>query len=317
MKSRISPKKAPVKFHRKGLTVIQLLKVFPDDATAEKWFEEQRWGGDRCCPDCGSVNSAKTKNRKPMPYRCRDCRRHFSVRKGMVMQSSKVGYQKWAIAIYLMTTALKGVSSMKLYRELGITQKTAWYLMQRIREGFFGKVRDMAGPVEVDETYLGGKRRNMSNVKRGELTGRGPIEKTAVVGAKDRSTKRVATKVVDNTKGKTLQGFVADQVRPGAKVYTDDSTSYLSLENHESVKHSIQEYVRGDVHTNGVESLWSMLKRGYVGIYHKMSAKHAHRYINEFAGRQNLREFDTLTQMAMIAKGLDHTVLHYRDLIAD
>ena len=251
-----------------------------------------------------------------MPYHCRDCRRYFSVRKGMAMQSSKIGLQKWAIAIYMMTTGLKGVSSMKLHRELGLTQKTAWYLMQRIREGFLGKATNMAGPVEVDETYLGGKRKNMSNKKRKHLTGRGPVGKTAVVGAKDRATKQVAAKVVDDTKAKTLQGFVGEHIQPGAKVYTDDSTSYIALENQESVKHSIQEFVRGDVHTNGVESLWSMLKRGYVGTYHKMSAKHANRYINEFAGRQNIREMNTLEQMSFVVRGMDGKLLHYRDLIA-
>ena len=183
-----------------------------------------------------------------MPYRCRDCRRHFSVRKGTVMQSSKLGYQTWAFGIYMMSTSLKGISSMKAYRELGITQKTAWYLTQRIREGFLGNARNMTGPVEVDEIYLGGKRKNMSNKKRKQLTGRGPVGKTAVVGAKDRATKQVAARVVDNTKAKTLQGFVSEHVQPGAKVYTDDSTSYIALENHESVKHSIQEFVRGDIH---------------------------------------------------------------------
>ena len=119
----------------------------------------------------------------------------------------------------------------------------------------------MAGPVEVDETFTGGKRRNMSNKKRKELSGRGSVGKTAVVGAKDRATKRVAAQVVEDTRAKTLQGFVFDHTRPGVKVYTDDSSSYISLENHESVKHSIQEFVRGDVHTNGVESLWSMFKQ--------------------------------------------------------
>ena len=233
------------------------------------------------------------------------------------MQSSKLGYQTWLIGFYMMSTSLKGVSSMKLHRELGITQKTAWYLEQRIREGFFGDSRNMKGPVEVDETYMGGKRRNMSNKKRKSLTGRGPVGKTAVVGAKDRATKQVAAKVVENTKAKTLQGFVGDHIQPDAKVYTDDSTSYVSLSNHESVKHSAMEFVRGDIHTNGVESLWSMLKRGHMGTYHKMSVKHLHRYINEFAGRQNVRELDTLAQMSALAQGIDGKVLHYRDLIAE
>lgn len=311
--------KAPGKHYREGLTILQLFQKFPDDATAEKWLEEQRWPDERCCPDCGSTNTAVVKSRKPMPYRCRDCRRHFSVRKGTAMQSSKIGCQKWVIALYMMTTGLKGVSSMKLHRELGVRQSTAWYMMQRLREGFFGNAGNMTGPVEVDETYMGGKRRNMSNKQRKALagTGRGGSGKTTVVGAKDRATKQVAAKVVTDTKAKTLQGFVHERIRPDAKVYTDDSSSYSSMDNHETVKHSHMEFVRGEVHTNGVESLWSMLKRGYIGTYHKMSPKHLDRYIREFAGRQNIREFDTLTQMALVAKGLDQNVLHYRDLIAD
>ena len=223
------------------------------------------------------------------------------------MQSSKLGYQTWLIGFYIMSTSLKGVSSMKLHRELGITQKTAWYMEQRIREGFFGDSRNMKGPVEVDETYMGGKRRNMSNRKRKELanTGRGSVGKTAVVGAKDRATKQVAAKVVEDTKATTLQRFVHERIQPDTKVYTDDSTSYVSMSNHESVKHSAMEFVRGDVHTNGEESLWSMLKRGHMGTYHKMSVKHLHRYINEFAGRQNVRELDTLSQMSALAQGID------------
>lgn len=310
--------KGPGKHHRKGLTIIQLFKLFPNDEAAEKWFEKQRWGKDRGCPDCGSVNTVETKNRKPMPYRCRDCRKHFSVRKGTAMQSSKLGYQKWIIGLYMMSTSLKGISSMKAYRELGITQKTAWYLTQRIREGFFGNPTDMTGPVEVDETYMGGKRRNMPKAKRAKLEGRGSVGKTAIVGIKDRETKRVSARVVEDTTSETLQGFVRETVVPEADIYTDDSPVYQGLEGyfHDSVNHSALEYVRGQVHTNGIESLWSMLKRGYIGTYHRMSSKHTHRYIREFAGRQNIREFDTLTQMSLIAKGMNGKLLHYRDLIA-
>ena len=167
-------RKGPGKAHREGLTVIELFRIFPDDTAAERWFEEQRWPQGRFCPDCGSTNTVAVKNRKPMPYRCRDCRGHFSVRKGTVMQSSKIGLQKWVVAIYMMTTGLKGTSSMKLYREVGIRQATAWFLMQRIREGFDqGAGMPFPGPVEADETYIGGKRKNMSNAKRKELAGTG------------------------------------------------------------------------------------------------------------------------------------------------
>ena len=309
--------KAPGKSHRQGLTIIQLFQLFPDDAAAEKWFEKQRWPEERCCPDCGSTNTAIVASRKPMPYRCRDCRHHFSVRKGTVMQSSKLGLQKWAVAIYMMTTGLKGASAMKVYRELGITYKTSWYLMQRVREGFFGEAGFMTGPVEVDETYMGGKRRNMPKSKRAKLEGRGPVGKAAVVGIKDRLTKRVAVRVVGDTKSETLSGFISDHVNPGSKVYTDDATAYTGLVDfdHESVCHSVGEYVRGQAHTNGVESLWSMLKRGYVGTYHKMSFKHLHRYVREFAGRQNIREFGTLQQMSLVAAGMVGKRLRYRDLV--
>ncbi len=154
-------KKGPGRSDRDGISVVDLFKMFPDDATAEKWFEAQRWpDGERACPNCASCNTAVVPNRKPMPYRCPDCREYFSVRKGTVMQSSKLGMQKWVIAIYIMATGIKGTSSMKIHRDLGVRQSTAWYMMQRIREGLTGEARPLSGPVEVDETYVGGKERN-------------------------------------------------------------------------------------------------------------------------------------------------------------
>ena len=204
---------------------------FPNDEAAEKWFEAQRWPDGRHCPDCGSTNTATVPNRRPMPYRCWDCRSHFSVRKGTVMQSSKIGLQKWVIAMYMMMTGLKGSSSMTIYRALGIQQKTAWYLMQRIREGFLGDTEPMTGPAEVDETCFGGRRKNMHAKKRRELKGRGPVGKAVVVGARDRATKRVAAKKVEGTGGETLRSFVEDTVAPDATVYTDDAGAYRDLTN--------------------------------------------------------------------------------------
>ena len=255
-------KRGPGKAHREGLTVIELFKLFPDDATAEVWFEAQRWPEGRFCPDCGSTNTVEVKSRKPMPYRCRDCRHHFSVRKGTAMQSSKIGLQKWVIALYMMTTGLKGTSSMKLYREVGIRQATAWFLMQRIREGFTdGENQPFPGPVEADETYMGGKRKNMPKAKRKTLTGRGAVGKVAVAGVKDRATNRIVARSVPATDKPTLQGFVAQHAAPDAKVFTDDASAYEGLPfDHEAVCHSAGEYVRGMAHTNGIESFWSMLK---------------------------------------------------------
>ena len=314
-------KKGPGKAHREGLTVIELFKLFPDDAAAEKWFEEQRWPDGRFCPDCGSVNTVPVKSRKPMPYRCRDCRNHFSVKKGTVMQSSKIGLQKWVIALYMMTTGLKGTSSMKLYREVGIRQATAWFLFQRIREGFdLGEGLPFPGPIEVDETHMGGKRKNKPLKKRKALTGRGPLDMTAVAGAKDRATNQVSARVVEHTDARTLQGFVREHAKPGATVYTDESASYKGLDrdfDHEAVNHSANEYVRGAATINGMEAFWSVLKRGYQGTYHKMSPKHLDRYIREFAGRHNTRELDTTDQMVKLAQGMVGKRLTYRELIAD
>ena len=239
------------------------------------------------------------------------------------MEGSKLGYQDWIIAMFLVSTSLKGVSSMKLHRDLGVTQKTAWFLSMRVRKALSqdGSVYTLfSGPVEVDETYVGGRRANMSNARRKELadTGRGPVGKTAVVGAKDRVTKQVSAKVVTSTDKDTLQGFVKDHAAPGATVYTDDAKAYESLPfNHGVVKHSLREYVNGDAHTNGIESLWSMLKRAHKGTFHKLSPKHLDRYVQEFAGRHNVREQDTIDQMASMRCGMEGKRLTYNVLIAD
>ena len=190
------------------------------------------------------------------------------------MEGSKLGFQIWMIATYLMATNLKSVSSMKLHRDLNINQRSAWFLAHRLRVALSEEGGVFSGPVEVDESYFGGRRRNMSNARRKELadTGRGAVGKTAVVGVKDRATKHVAARVVERTDGATLQGFVIDHTAPGATVYSDDSSACLPFD-HDTVKHSLSEYVKGDVHTNGIESLWSMLKRAHMGTFHKLSPK--------------------------------------------
>ena len=295
---------------------MQLLAMFPDDPSAETWFEQQRWSHDRFCPDCGSVNTVPVKSRKPMPYRCKDCRSHFSVRKGTVMQSSKIGLQKWVVAIYMMSTGIKGTSSMKIHRELGVRQPTAWFLMQRIREGFLdGKTR-MAGPIEVDETYLGGRQKNKHKHKKIDGA-QGGVGKAIVLGAKDRDSKRVNARVIEYRGKELMQGFVAENAKQSTVVYTDEAPQYKSMPfTHEAVNHKDKEYVRGAVHTNGIESFWSLLKRGYYGTYHKMSEKHMDRYISEFTGRNNVRDLDTLQQMSLLAKGFIGKHLPYKDLIA-
>ena len=314
--------KAPGKAHRIGITLIALMDLFPDERTATKWFETTLWGGRRCCGHCGGVRTRQVPKAKPMPYWCSGCRSYFSVRTGTALERSKVPLRKWALAIYLEITSLKSVSSMKLHRDIGVSQPTAWFMLHRIREGWKSLTDDsqFAGPVEVDETYFGGKRKNMSNARRKELagTGRGPVGKTAVVGAKDRATNQVRAKVVTSTDKETLQGFVKDHAAKDATVYTDEAKAYDSLPfAHEAVKHSVSEYVRGKAHTNGVESFWATLKRAHEGTFHKMSPKHLNRYVTEFAGKHNVRDSGTLAQMTALVAGLVGKRLMYRDLIAD
>ena len=312
--------KAPGMAHREGISLIALMELFPDEETATKWFESTVWPEGRCCGHCGSTRTNEVPKAKPMPYWCSDCRSYFSVRTGTAIERSKIPLRKWAIAIYLEMTSLKGVSSMKLHRDLGISQKSAWFMLHRIRQAWAAPNNgQFSGPVEVDETYMGGKRRNMSNAKRKGLagTGRGAVGKVAVVEAKDRASGRVAAKVIESTDKPTLQGFVIDHTAPGATVYSDEASAYEGLPfPHESVKHSVAEYVRGMAHTNGMESFWSMLKRAYIGTYHKLSPKHLDRYVQEFAGKHNIRDADTLAQMTTVAAGLVGRRLMYRNLIA-
>ena len=314
-------KKAPGKSHRTGISMVELFRRFPDDATAEAWFIERRWPTGIPCPHCGSMNVQTGAKHKTMPYRCREkeCAMRFSPKTGTVMEGSKLGFQIWMIATYLMATNLKSVSSMKLHRDLNINQRSAWFLAHRLRVALSEEGGIFSGPVEVDESYFGGRRRNMSNARRKALagTGRGAVGKVAVVGVKDRATKQVAARVVERTDGATLQGFVIDHTAPSATVYSDDSSAYESLPfNHDTVKHSLSEYVKGDVHTNGIESLWSMLKRAHMGTFHKLSPKHLDRYVQEFASRHNLRDEDTIDIMGAVATGMRGKRLRYRELIA-
>ena len=242
----------------------------------------------------------------------------FTLRTGMIMEGTKLGYRVWAIAFYLLATNLKGVSSMKLHRDLGVTQKTAWHLAHRIRKTLEAKQEHFVGPVEVDETHMGGKRKNMPKAKRKELTGRGSVGKVTVAGAKDRETNRISAKVVPGTDTKTLQAFVREKAKAGATVYTDDAAAYRGMAGyeHEAVNHSVGEYVRNMAHTNGIESFWAMLKRGYQGTFHHFSEKHMDRYIGEFAGRHNVRPHDTIDQMSAMVEGMVGKRLRYPDLIA-
>ncbi len=315
--------KGPGKAHREGISLFELTEMFPDEQSAAKWFESLVWpNGDRHCPRCGSLETRIASATSGLPYYCPSCKRAFSVKIGTALERSKISLRKWVFAICLEMTSLKGVSSMKLHRDLGVTQKTAWFMLNRIREAWANEgARRFCGPVEVDETFIGGKRKNMSLSKRRALKGTGAggaVGKAVVAGAKDRDSNHVSAAVVRGTDALSLQGFVMERVAEDAKLYTDDGAGYKGIRyDREVVNHSVSEYVRGQAHTNGIESFWALLKRGYHGTFHHISPKHLHRYVAEFAGRHNVRNCDTIDQMASVVMGLVGKRLMYKDLIAD
>ena len=249
----MASRKGPGKAFREGMTLAEFFEMYPDEQAAERFFVEQRWPAGVRCVFCGSDN-VQTGAAHHMPYRCRerDCRKRFSTRTRGIMEGSNLNFKIWLTAIFLITTNLKGVSSMKLHRDLGITQKSAWFLAHRIRtamnddDGY-----PLMGPVvEVDETFVGGLRKNMSHKKRKKVKnkGRGTAGKTIVAGVKDRKTNQIKAAVIPNTSQETLHHFVEDRVHHEATVYSDDQPAYGTMVyfEHDSVTHSKGEYVKKD-----------------------------------------------------------------------
>ena len=301
-----------------SFSLYEFFQKFPNEDAARRFFEGKRWPTGIACAHCGSLDVAECINHNPMPYRCRDCRKHFSVRTNTVLTESKLPLHKWLMAIYMMTTARKGIPSTQMARELGITQKSAWFLAQRIRETWLSSQLDepMGGkPVEIDEVYIGGKETNKHASKK-LRQGRGTVGKQAVFGMLQRDGKVIA-RIVPANDGATLQPIIRATIASGETVYTDSHGAYFNLKgfDHHIVRHSVGEYVREQAHTNGIESFWALLKRGYYGIYHYMSPKHLHRYVNEFSFRHNTAKLGALEFMAMTIARSEGKRLSYQGLI--
>lgn len=301
------------------VSLYQFFQRFPNEEAARAYFETNRWAGEVSCPHCGSASVAEVKNHKPMPYRCRDCRQHLSVRIGTVLAESRLPLHKWLMAIYMMTTAHKGIPSIQMARELGITQKSAWFLAQRIRETWLaGQDRNMGTHVQADETFISGKQENKHAFKKVHL-GRGGVGKTAVIGIRDDNEQIRATHVAD-TKADTVQGYVQANEYVGANVVSDDFSGYHGLTAkgyiHHTLNHSAGEYVRDYcIHTNGIDSFWALLMRGHYGLYYHISAKHLRRYVYEFAFRHSTSQSGTMKFIEIAAARLVGKRLPYKELI--
>ena len=307
--------------HHKVISLPELAKRFPDEASAVMWIESVFWADGRKCPRCIGCNTYETKNANGIPYRCRDCRRHFSVKTGNALAPSKLPVQIWVWAVFLKVSSLTGVSCTKLHRDLGIPRKTAWRLVHRIREGLFAGIEPLIeGSFEVDEVHFGGLEKNTHEDKK-LRAGLGTLGKSAELGVNDRKTKHVRAKVVQNSAKSTIQNIVTEARSADAFVFTDEHHSYEGLANRTSVTHSQNQWAVSNLlsdlaQTNGIESFWAILKRAYHGTFRHLSKKHFNRYVTQFVGKHNVRDCDTIDQMVMVVRGIAGKRLRFKDLVA-